>query len=193
MLSGVLAIVPVKGLRGAKSRLAPALGPEERAALVRRMLADVVAACRSSGAVSRVLVVTPEPEVAPDGVEVLSDSGHGHAAAVALALADARASQGALVVMADCALATGESLDRLAAAARPVALAPARDGGLNALALQDPAAFAPVFGVPDASELTVAAARAAGIEPVVLDEPELALDIDEPSDLRFVQQLEACA
>jgi 2-phospho-L-lactate/phosphoenolpyruvate guanylyltransferase len=193
MLSCVLAIVPVKGLEGAKSRLAPLLAPEERAALVRRMLADVLAACAESNAVRRTLVVTPEPGLAPTGVDVLVDAGEGHAAAVGLALADTRASGGALVVMADCPLATADALDRLAAAARPAALAPALDGGLNALALRDPSAFEPVFGVPDAARLTMARARAAGFDPAVLDEPGLALDVDEPGDLRAVPQLEACA
>jgi 2-phospho-L-lactate guanylyltransferase len=193
MLSCVLAIVPVKGLEGAKSRLAPFLGPGERAALVRRMLADVLAACAASEAIVRTLVVTPEPELAPAGVDVLVDAGEGHAAAVALALGDRRASLGALVVMADCPFATPDALDRLAAAARPAALAPSLDGGLNALALSDPRAFEPVFGVPDAAHLTLARARAAGLDPPVLDEPALALDVDEPGDLRAIGQLEACA
>lgn len=193
MLSCVLAIVPVKSLEGAKSRLAPLLGPEERAALVQRMLADVLAACSASEAVVRTLVVTPEPRLAPADADVLVDAGEGHAAAVASALADPRARGGALVVMADCALATAAALDRLAAAARPVALAPALDGGLNALALRDPRAFEPVFGVPRAAELTVAQAWAVGLEPAVLDVPELAFDVDEPGDLRRVPQLEACA
>ncbi|HEX2504716.1 MAG TPA: 2-phospho-L-lactate guanylyltransferase [Gaiellaceae bacterium] len=189
----MLAIVPVKGLEGAKARLAPLLAADERAALVQRMLTDVLAACEASGAVTRALVVTPQPAVAPAGVDVLVDEGEGHAAAVALALADGRAAAGALVVMADCPLATPAALARLAAAARPVALAPARDGGLNALALLDPTAFEPVFGVPRAAELTAARARAAGLEPAVVAEPTLAHDVDSPADLRALPQLEACA
>jgi 2-phospho-L-lactate guanylyltransferase len=190
MLRRVLAIVPVKGLEGAKSRLAPLLRAEERGALVKRMLADVLSACETSEAIQRTLVVTPEPTVAPAGAEVLVDRGEGHAAAIALALADTRAREGVLVVMADCALATPDALDRLAAAARPVALAPALDGGLNALALRDPRAFEPVFGKPGAAELTAAGARAAGLEPAVLDEPALALDVDGPEDLRKLERLE---
>ena len=193
MLRSVLAIVPVKGLDGAKTRLAPLLRPDERAALVRRMLADVLAACEASEAVRATLVVTPQPELAPEGVDVLVDSGEGHAPALAAALRDPRAAGGVLVVMADCALATPDALDRLADAARPVALAPAQDGGLNALVLRDPAAFEPVFGVPQAAALTAERARAAGFEPAVLDEPSLALDVDEPGDLRNLPRLEAYA
>jgi 2-phospho-L-lactate guanylyltransferase (CobY/MobA/RfbA family) len=100
------------------------------------------------------------------------------------ALADRRAANGALVVMADCPFATGGSLDRLARAAAPVALVPALDGGLNALALSSPDLFQPVFGVPDAAARTIENARAAGIEPAVVDEPLLAFDVDRPSDLK---------
>jgi 2-phospho-L-lactate guanylyltransferase len=189
----VLAIVPVKGLDGAKTRLAPLLDAEERGALALRMLGDVLDACAGASNVRRTLVVTPEPRLAPPGVDVLADRGEGHAAAIAAALADPRARSGALVVMADCPLVTPQALDRLAAAARPVALAPARDGGLNGLALRDPALFEPVFGMPDAFELTAARARAAGLEPAVVDEPGLALDVDTPCDLRMLPELEACA
>lgn len=174
-------------------RLAPLLARDERAALVARMLADVLAACEASHAIRSVLVVTPEPEQAPEGIDVLVDDGAGHAPAVLAALADPRARGGALVVMADLPLVTPRTLDRLAAAADPVALAPAQDGGLNALALRDPALFEPVFGVPGAAALTQARARAAGFEPAILDEPGLAFDVDEPCDLRKLPRLEACA
>ena len=180
----MLAIVPVKSLNGAKTRLVPILSPDERAELVRGMLAAVLTACADSESVLSTLVVTPEPELAPVGIEVLLDSGDGHAAAVASALADRRAANGALVVMADCPLATGGSLDCLARAAAPVALVPALDGGLNALALSSPSLFEPVFGVPDAALRTVERARVAGIEPAVVNEPVLAFDVDRPSDLK---------
>jgi len=155
----VLAIVPVKGLNGAKTRLVPLLSPAERAELVRRMLAEVLAACAESESVLSTLVVTPEPKLAPAGVEILLDPGIGHAAAVVSALAR-RSSE------------------------PPVALVPAVDGGLNALALSSPDLFQPVFGVPDAAARTIESARVAGIEPAVVDEPLLAFDVDRPSDLK---------
>lgn len=180
----MLGIVPVKGLDGAKTRLAPVLAEHERALLVREMLDCVLAACADASAIAGTLLVTPEPALAPAGVDVLVDGGTGHADAVAEALADPRARDGALVVMADCPLATGASLDALAAAARPLALARARDGGVNALALRTLDGFLPGFGVP-AGE-TVAGARRAGIEPVVLDDPALALDVDRPEDYELL-------
>jgi 2-phospho-L-lactate/phosphoenolpyruvate guanylyltransferase len=174
----VLGIVPVKGLDGAKTRLAPLLPPDERARLVLEMLERVLDACRESAAIARTLLVTPDRKLAPKGTEVLVDAGPGHSAAVAGARA------GAVVVMADCPLVTGASLDALAAAARPLALAPSRDGGVNALALRPVDGFRPAFGVR--AEETVARARAAGIEPVVLDDERLALDVDRPEDYELL-------
>ena len=180
----MLAIVPVKGLDGAKSRLAPRLSAAERERLVLDMLDRVLSACAQADAIGGTLLVTPAPGLARDGVEVLLDAGTGHADALALALADPRAAGGALVVMGDCPLVTAESLDALAHVARPIALAPARDGGFNALALRAVNGFRPRFGVP--AQTTVAEARAAGLEPVVMDDPALALDIDRPEDYELL-------
>ena len=180
----MLAIVPVKGLAGAKTRLAPLLAEPDRARLVVEMLDRVLAACREADAIGRTLLVTPDPALWRSGVDVLADAGTGHADAVTLALDDPRARDGALVVMADCPLATGGALDALAAAARPLAFVPSRDGGVNALALSTVDGFRPRFGVP--AETTVAAARAAGLEPAVLDEPLLAFDVDRPEDYELL-------
>ena len=183
----MLAIVPVKGLDGAKTRLAPVLSAEQRGRLVLEMLERVLGACAQAAAITRTLLVTPDPGLVRNGTDVLVDAGTGHADAVALALDDPRAREGALVVMADCPLATAASLDALAAAARPLALAPARDGGVNALALRPVDGFRPHFGVP--AGRTIARARRAGLEPSVLDDPALALDVDSPEDYELLRAL----
>jgi 2-phospho-L-lactate guanylyltransferase len=185
----VLAIVPVNSPSLAKRRLEPLLSAGQRAGLVRAMLADVVAACKAARSIGAVLVVTPDPGLAPAGTEILRDPGLGHAAAVALALADPRAASGAIVVMADCPLVRPQTLDRLAAEARPVALCPAQDGGTNALALRPPGRIEPAFGVPDGAAALVARARAAGFEAAVVDDPLVALDVDEPEDVRRLLEL----
>ena len=180
----MLAIVPVKDLGGAKTRLAPILSYDARERLVLEMLDRVLAACGEAVAIARTLLVTPDPGLARDGIDILVDAGRGHAEAIALALADPRAANGALVVMADCPLVTPGSLDALAAAAQPLALAPARDGGVNGLALKTVNGFRPRFGVP--VDAMLAAGRAAGLEPVVVDDPSLALDVDRPEDYELL-------
>jgi 2-phospho-L-lactate guanylyltransferase len=180
----VLAIVPVKDLGGAKTRLAPVLSDDARARLVLEMLERVLSACRQANAIARTLLVTPDPGLGRDAVDLLVDAGRGHAEAIELALADERARGGALVVMADCPLVTAESLDGLAAAAKPLAIAPAHDGGVNAVALRAVNGYRPRFGVP--VETMLADGRAAGLDPVVVDDPALALDVDRPEDYRLL-------
>jgi 2-phospho-L-lactate guanylyltransferase len=186
----VQAIIPVNAPGAAKRRLEPLLAQEERTELVRAMLADVVAACKQARSVESVLVVTPEPSLAPPGTEILTDPAQGHAAAVAAALAACRA-PGAVVVMADCPLVRPETIDRLCEAARPVALCPAQDGGTNALALRPPDAIEPAFGLASGASVTIERASAAGFEAVVVDDPLVALDVDRPADLRRVLELGA--
>jgi 2-phospho-L-lactate guanylyltransferase len=152
------------------------------------MLEDVLAACRGTASIDRTIVVTPEPSLAPAGMAVLPDPGQGHAAAIELALGHAGA-DGALIVMADCPLVTPAILDRLARAARPVAVGLAQDGGTNALALRPADAVAPAFGVPNGAAVVVERARAAGFEPAVVDDPALALDVDTLEDLERACEL----
>jgi 2-phospho-L-lactate guanylyltransferase len=177
----VIAIVPFKGPVGAKTRLAEALGDEERAVLAVEMLTRVLAACAEAGSIERTLLVTPDPSASFDDVDVLVDRGTGHADAVELALGDHRARKGVVVVMADCPLVEPDALDRLAAAARPLALVPSEDGGVNAVALRAANGFRPRFGVP--VETMIAAARTAGLEPAIVRDPRLAFDLDRPADL----------
>ncbi|MGH3112905.1 MAG: hypothetical protein ACRDOP_05505, partial [Gaiellaceae bacterium] len=61
------------------------------------------------------------------------------------------------------------------------------DGGVNALALRPANGFRPHFGVPAGS--TIARARRAGLEPSVLDDPALALDVDSPEDYELLRAL----
>jgi 2-phospho-L-lactate guanylyltransferase len=177
----VLAIVPFKGLDGAKTRLAGVLTAEERARLAQEMLERVLVACEGAASIGRTLLVTPDPGSAVAGLDMLADAGTGHADAIELALADPRARAGALVVMADCPLVVPEALDALAEAARPLSMAPSRDGGVNALALSPVDGFVPRFGTP--VETMLAAARAAHLEPAVVTDERLAFDVDRPQDL----------
>jgi 2-phospho-L-lactate/phosphoenolpyruvate guanylyltransferase len=183
MLPRMLAVVPVRG-RDGKRRLDASLSADDRARLVEAMLTDVLAACRRAAAVDDVLVVTPDPSIVPVGVRHTRDRGAGHAAALARVLTSAGAEEGVVVVMADCPLVTPEEIDQLAGAASPVALAPAADGGMNAVALRPAGVVEPAFGVPSAAAVTAERARAAGYQPAVLDLPGFAFDVDSPRDLR---------
>ena len=72
-----VAVIPLKGLDHAKSRLNEVLSRDDRADLALRLLAGVVAACQEAGLL--VCVVSPDPlaraEAVRLGAEALDDGG----------------------------------------------------------------------------------------------------------------------
>jgi 2-phospho-L-lactate/phosphoenolpyruvate guanylyltransferase len=189
------AIVPVKALADAKRRLAPALAPSERRRLVLTMLEDVLALLSGIPNVARILVVTPDPDVAATatnhGAGVVSEDGQSDLNAAVrrgLAYASHEGAARALVVPADVPLATNaEILSILASApagSKPhVVIAPSEDGeGTNAMLLAPPEAMRPEFG-EGSFVRHVAQAVALGLDFRVLRLPGLGADIDQPRDL----------
>src|SRR5579859_7663951 len=59
-MSAIAAVVPIKALWAAKSRLGEALGADERATLTLWMLERVVRAVQHSDVVGRIAVVSPD-------------------------------------------------------------------------------------------------------------------------------------
>jgi 2-phospho-L-lactate guanylyltransferase (CobY/MobA/RfbA family) len=105
-------------------------------------------------------------------VEVFADPGGGQGAAVQAALGGVEGA--CLVVNADLPGATPAALARLEALAP--ALVAAADGTTNALALPEPAWFAPLYG-------SGSAARFAALGLVPASIPELEHDVDTLPDL----------
>lgn len=188
------ALVPVKRLEAAKSRLIP--GPDRSAAgrLTLAMLEDVLSALFEARRVERVGVVTPDAEVAKRaealGARALLRPDPGlNASLDAGAAGLARPEQaGLLVVLGDVAGATARDLDAACAAlaelAPPAAvLCPARDGGTAALARAPHDALPTRFG-PDSAARHREAAERAGVAFRELALPSLAIDLDHAEDVR---------
>lgn len=193
----VHAVIAVKNLERAKSRLADELPPGDRSRLVLAMLSDTVSAALSAG-VGSVTVVTPDPGVAA-AVRALGCVAHPDPAAgsdlLNAALADGaaavRARNGAvdlLALQADLpALRPDELADALAAApATGRALVSDHTGhGTAALIVRDGTApLAPLFG-PDSARRHVDS----GAKDLVGDWPGLRLDVDTAADLRAAVDL----
>lgn len=182
-------LIPLKPLAEAKSRFRGVFDDDARAALVRAMLTDVLAALRAAHA-GPVLLVTSD-----DAYDDLArrfeaarvpDLGRDYRSAVAAALASdaVREAGAALVVPADLARATPADLTAAMEALRDaeVVVVPAHDGGTGVLGLRPPDAISPAFG-PGSAAAHIEAARAASKRIVTLDCPSLALDVDTPADL----------
>jgi 2-phospho-L-lactate guanylyltransferase len=195
----LVAVVPVKALAEAKSRLAPRLSPAARADLVLTMLDRVLAAVQASGQVGRCVVVSPDPAVreraARAGATPLDEAPaigevpvtrHNAALGRARALALAWRPGALLVLAADLPFLTVANLQALAAlGARDgtVVLAPDRAGtGTNALLLRPPGALPFCFG-PDSYATHRQAAEERGLAVQLYRAPGTAFDLDQPADL----------
>ncbi|HZP97385.1 MAG TPA: 2-phospho-L-lactate guanylyltransferase [Candidatus Limnocylindria bacterium] len=180
--------------RRAKSRLAGALRPADRALLATAMLLDVVAAARALRD-SDVVVVTESDRlrrlVRARGIATLHAAARGTRAAarVALAAASLRGYRSALLLPADLPLVRPTDLRRLFAAGRAaeVVIAPdRRRRGTNALLLRPPDALAPRFGKRSFARHAAAADRD-GRTWRVISARGLAVDVDRPADLRRIR------
>lgn len=168
-----------------KSRLAPVFSLEERRAFARAMLADVLGAIEASGNEAHVLSTASIEVDARTSVDErpLSE-------AVNARLADRFdspterqpvTSDPVAVVMADLALATPASLDRLFETSADVALVPGRGGGTNAFCSHHPDFRVDYHGASYLDHREIVADIGASVD--VVDSFRLSTDIDEPSDL----------
>jgi 2-phospho-L-lactate/phosphoenolpyruvate guanylyltransferase len=193
----VVAILPIKSLDQAKSRLAAELTPGPRRVLAEAMFADVLTALRRCEQINRIVVVTSdhgaERMAAGHGAEVLEDdaSGHSEAATLGVGYALEHGFDRALLVPGDCPLLSPAELDQLLAYAREprtAVIVPDRHGlGTNALLLNPPDAMTPAFGEGSRARHE-ALAHDQGAIAEVIEVPTLALDIDTPEDLELLQQ-----
>jgi len=194
VISELWAVVPIKALDQAKSRLAPVMGPADRRALVLEMLRHTLSVLRSSDGLRGIVVIGPDPEVGEValayGVEFLPESGGGGlngALVQAAASLPARQAQGMLVIPGDLPHLRHSSIRELVRLALPrgVVIAPdRRELGTNALLVTPPGLIPFCFG-PDSFRQHLAAAENVGVTPIVVRSPDLAMDVDVPEDLIF--------
>ena len=190
------ALVPIRGLESAKTRLGGDLDAEERRDLVTELLHRTLRAAGRATHIAGTIVVTTDPEaarIARDHRAVgLVERAPGLNAAISAArsVAIARGATAVLILPADLPAVSSEALDALVDAAEAgrasgsgiAALVTDQHGsGTNALLLSPPLVIDPAFGVAS-RDLHRLAAEAAGATFLELDGP-LALDVDTPEDL----------
>lgn len=197
------ALVPLRGLEDAKTRLGGELDAEERRELVIEMASRTLAAARDAGAITGTVLVTADPAAADlahtFGARAIVQLLPGLNAALreARGVAVEAGATAVLIIPIDLPAVSAEALDALIAAAatvaagpdggldadRPVVLAvPDRHGsGTNALFLSPPRIIEPLFGEASFAAHR-AAAHAAGARFVTVGGP-LTLDVDTAADL----------
>jgi 2-phospho-L-lactate/phosphoenolpyruvate guanylyltransferase len=192
-VSGIWAILPVKELEGAKQRLSPRLSPEERRALMTIMVEDVLDALSQVRQLAGILVVTVDPVATAlagrYGARVVTEAAReGHTGAVtATARRLAREGQAGMMTMpGDIPRLSAAEIDATLAAHRAApafTIVPAHDDlGSNTIVCSPPDAVPLRFG-EDSFYPHLEAAGGRGIEPLVIRQPGIGMDIDHPVDL----------
>jgi len=189
----IWAVIPVKETTFAKQRLADALSPRLRKELALAMFQDVLEAASAVSELRGIAVVTLDRNVAEiarrSGAEVWSDGARaGHTGAVKAAASRLAANSSALLTIpGDVPLVSSSDVRSVLAvhlAAPAFTIVPAWDErGSNAIVCS-PADMVPLRFGPDSYFPHLAAARACGLTPTIVRNSAIALDIDEPSDLR---------
>jgi len=181
---GLVAIVPVKALASAKTRLR--LPVAERTGLAREMAGITLRALAGAKSIARIVVVTGDPAAAAlaggFGAELVDDGGQGLNAACRAGLAAAQG-EPALIVHADFLRLCSADIDRLVAGWRKdtIGLVPCKDGdGTNAVLLPAGAGFVPDYGPGSFGRHRAQA----GGRAEVLASTALSFDIDTADDLR---------
>lgn len=190
------AVVPVKEIVLAKQRLANFVPHRLRQELALAMFEDVLEALAATPQLSGIAVVTLDPSATRialrRGAQVWTDGARdGHTGAVTAAVRRLAANASTMLTMpGDIPLVSPSDIAKILAAhpsTSAFTIVPAWDErGSNAI-ICSPADAVPLRFGPDSFFPHLAAARACGLEPNVIQNRAISLDIDEPAELtRFM-------
>jgi 2-phospho-L-lactate/phosphoenolpyruvate guanylyltransferase len=191
--AGPVILVPVKNLSGAKQRLAAVLDQLARTELAQAMLHDVLTALHDWESRPQVAVVSSDPyavrlarEYSFDVIPDADNPGETGAIEMATRVCVERGAESTLVIPADIPLIRWWELEEILqkAPTEGSVLVPAADGrGTNA-AFRRPANLFPLRFGNDSFKPHLAAAQNTGKTCIVLELPGIAVDVDNPEDLR---------
>ena len=192
------ALVPVKSLNEAKSRLALHMTPEQRAELMLDMLDHVLGVLQESRVFSHVAVVSADTYVLERaqtwGAKALVEeqAGHNPALTAAATREKANGSDVLLTISADLPLLQIHDIQNMIEQARwhDIVLASSLDGtGTNALLTRPPLVIPYLFGV-NSSPRYQAEAKRQSLDYTIYTSTGLALDIDTIDDIQALEHYE---
>ena len=190
-------IIPVKPFRTGKSRLAPVLGTEARAALNRHLFGRVLDAALGVFKPDRLIVVTADPLLLPlmrgQGLHAIDDNNGGLNAALTLAsdYTISRRADAVAILPCDLPAIRADDVCALLSALGPqpaCVIAPdEQEEGTNGLLLTPPDSGFFRFG-PGSFQAHIDAARLRNMTMKVLRHPAFARDLDTPEEYRRYAQ-----
>lgn len=196
----IVALVPVKGFRNAKQRLAPVLSSAAREVLAETMFRDVLGQVRRARGLAATYVVTGDDKVAAIASEagagvIREGAENGETGAVDFARMELKriGLEAVLILPGDLPLVRASDIEQVLGQMPPevkapfALLVPSHDRlGTNALLLAPPDIIKLRFGY-DSFTFHTSQVAAQGLPIRFLENQHIALDIDEPGDLeRFL-------
>jgi 2-phospho-L-lactate guanylyltransferase len=187
----IAAVIPVKRLSEAKSRLSTRLSSQERAMLVADLLRRTIGVLQEVEAIERIGVATEEQDLVDSFtmVDWLPDMGGLNASlAHAASWATSMNARSVLMLPGDLPLLDGSDIRAMLAsgmAAPNITIAPTQDGGTGAILLSPPDVIAPVFG-PDSFRLHIEEAHAARISVRTVVRAGFSRELDTTEDLEYL-------
>jgi 2-phospho-L-lactate guanylyltransferase len=198
-MTDIWAVIPVKEFDDAKHRLSGLLSPPQRRLLAETMLTDVISAVVGSRLLAGVMIVTLDPHATTLGQKigariVTEGARDGHTSSVNAGrrLLAGEGRLGMITMPGDIPATRAGEIDAVLSAhlaAPSFTISPAHDDlGSNAVVCSPPESVPLRFG--DNSYFPhLDAARLQGIEPTVIRQPGIAMDIDHPVDLALFLRL----
>ena len=187
------ALIPVKSLNEAKSRLADSLTQDQRKTLVLDMLHHVIATLLASNVLGGVTVVSPDALVLEKaevwGAHALVEEEHGHNPALHVAARRelATGATALLTISADLPLLHPFDVQGMVEQSRlyDVVLAPSWEGtGTNALLVRPPLVLPYLFG-PGSLQRYLAEVEKRCLRGVLYNSIGMALDVDTIDDIEM--------
>ncbi len=195
-----MAIVPVKPLAEAKTRLAGVLDENERVALARRLLERTLLKMTRARGIARVAVISRDDAVLKlarkfGAFGILeSNANLNDALQQARRVCVANGARAVLIIPADLPRLRVRDLEKMIALGEPaprVVIAPAaRDGGTNALLLNPASDFDFKFG-ENSFAAHLAEAQSGNWQVQVYDSDTVTFDLDMPEDLQDQSKIES--
>ena len=193
----IWAVVPVKEFARAKQRLAGLLSAGLRQKLAAAMFEDVLESLSAVNDLAGIVVVTVDPEASAIalryGAQVWNDGARdGHTGAVTAAAVRLAAEGAAMLTLpGDIPRTTAADIAQVLAMhpqGAAFTIVPAWDERGSNVVVCSPADRVPLRFGPDSFYPHLAAARALALEPTVVRNHAIALDLDEPAELaRFME------
>ena len=192
------AIIPVKPLKYAKSRLSAVLSPEQRYELAQAMFRHVLSVATTVPSVSGVLVISRDTkalaiarEMGAKTIQESAISDLNPALMRATMIVKSWRADALLVLPADLPFVHADDIQALIqlGTQRSIVIATDHNGdGTNALLVRPPGLIQFDYG-PGSYQRHIASAKRAGIEIISYHSDRLATDIDVPQDLQLYQRI----